>query len=78
LKNKLLTTNNDLIKLRNELLISKKIIEKNKLKIKFSEFVRLEPIYGKKCRKNFFNQLYQLGSDEYRKCVLNKGPNKKN
>ena len=29
--------------------------------------------FGHKCRKNFFNDGYNVGKVEYRKCVLNKG-----
>ena len=78
LKNKLLTADNNLSKLENELLISKKLIEEKKLQLDEINYLKQEILYGKKCRKNFFNQLYREGSNQYRKCVLNKGRKIKN
>ena len=78
LKNKLLTANINFSKLENELLISKKLIEENKLQLDEVNYLKQEIVYGKKCRKNFFNQLYREGSNQYRKCVLNKGRTIKN
>ena len=37
-------------------------------------FQELNLIYGKKCKKRLFNNLYKVGTPEYRTCVLNKGP----
>ena len=36
-------------------------------------FKELELKYQQKCKKNFFNKLYKVGTPEYRKCILNKG-----
>ena len=32
-------------------------------------------IYGHKCKKNIVNNKYDVGTPEYRKCVLRKGLN---
>ena len=40
------------------------------------EFIRLDLLYGKKCKKNLFNNLFKKGSAKYINCVLNKGPKK--
>ena len=78
MKNKLLTADNNLSKLENELLISKKLIEEKKLQLDEINYLKQETLYGKECRKNFFNRLYREGSNQYRKCVLNKGRKIKN
>ena len=63
----------------------KKIIEINKkanltqTRNENLEFLELNLSYGHKCRKTMFrSHLYRIGTDEYRNCVLNKGPIKKN
>ena len=40
------------------------------------EFIRLDLLYGKKCKKSLFNNLFKKGSAKYINCVLNKGPKK--
>ena len=43
------------------------------------EFLKLNLLYGHKCRKTFLKtNLYKISSSEYRVCVLNKGRTKKN
>ena len=43
------------------------------------EFLELNLLHGHKCKKNFFKpKLFKVGSAEYKACVLNKGPIKKN
>ena len=55
-----------------------KMMEDQK-KSKNLEFLELNLIYGHKCRKTIFkSNLFKVGTDEYRACVLNKGNNKKN
>ena len=77
LKSEINTLNNKLLLLNNELsskniTISQFNIDKTEL-----EFLRLNLEFGHKCRKS--NKLFQKsigfepGSDEYKKCVLNKG-----
>ena len=66
LKEKLFLTQNTL----------KKLEEKTKqFEIDQAEilFLRLNYQYGHKCRKNFYNNLYTIGTTEYKDCVLSKG-----
>ena len=56
--------------LQKEIKEQKKKLEQEKL------YNQLKPKYGRKCKKNFFNELYEVGSPEYRACVINKGPEK--
>ena len=37
------------------------------------KFLRLNLLYGHKCRKTIFNKLYKVGTPKYRNCVLQKG-----
>ena len=37
------------------------------------EYVEMKSLYGWKCKKNFFNKLYKVGTQKFRECVLNKG-----
>ena len=36
-------------------------------------FQKLNKIYKNKCKKTIFNQLYKVGTLEYRNCILSKG-----
>ena len=48
---------------------NKKILSTNEL-----EFLRLNLEFGHKCRKSFLNYKgYIVGSENYKKCVLNRG-----
>ena len=69
---------NKIIKLQNELIMTKKTIKKNKNESEKIQFLQLNLLYGSKCKKTFFNKLHKIGSDEYKTCVLNKGKIKKN
>lgn len=55
----------------------KKIISKSQINSEKLEFLELNLLYGSKCSKfnikNIFKKNYEIGSDEYKKCVLNKG-----
>ena len=42
------------------------------------KFNKLEPKYRFNCQKRIYNKLFKIGSEEYRTCILNKGPEKKN
>ena len=64
---------NESVRLKNEILITKKNNQKNKIKDEEIEFLKMNLYYGHKCRKNLINNLYKVGSFEYRKCVLRKG-----
>jgi len=57
------------VRLKNEILI----IKKNKIENDEIEFLKMNLFYGHKCRKNMINNLYKVGTPEYRKCVLKKG-----
>ena len=66
LKEKLILSQKELKKLENQ---------KNQIQIDQDEinFLRLNYQYGHKCRKTFYNQLYKIGTPEYKACVLSKG-----
>jgi len=50
-------------------------IKENKIKVDNLKFLEMNLLYGHKCRKTFFKQdLYKINTDEYRACVLDKGP----
>ena len=58
-----------------ELLESNKKIDLVKIRSADLAFLELNLTHGHKCRKTMFrNKLYKIGTDEYRACVLNKGP----
>ena len=60
---------NESDRLKNEILITKK----NKIQDEEIEFLKKNLLYGHRCRKNLINNLYKVGTPEYRKCVLKKG-----
>jgi len=62
---------NKIIKLQNEILITK-ANKKNKIQNNEKMYIELDKVFGKKCRKTIFNNLYKYGSEQYRACVLNK------
>ena len=64
---------NESIGLKNEILITKKNNQKNKIQDDEIEFLKMNLFYGHKCKKNIINNLYKVGTPEYRKCVLRKG-----
>ena len=69
----------DLINSEEKLKESSKKIRANKNKNENLRFLELNLLYGHKCRKSLFkSHLFKVGTDEYRVCVLNKGPIKKN
>ena len=47
----------------------------NKIEEKELKFLKLNLKYGHKCRKTFFNDLYKVGTIEYKNCILNKEKN---
>ncbi len=68
-----------LINTQDELKKSNERIKEGVLKSVRLKYLELEKLYGKKCKKTMFrSQLFKLGSDEYKACILNKGPTKKN
>jgi len=68
---------NKTIKLEKEIVIKNKIIGENKTNIDQLEFFELNLLYSHKCRKTFYNNLYKVGTQEYRDCIF-KGGDKKN
>ena len=64
---------NESDRLKNEILITKKNNQKNKIQYEEIEFLKKNLLYGHKCRKNLINNLYKVNTPEYRKCVLKKG-----
>ena len=62
-----------IIEQQNEILIIKNNIKKNTIQKEEIKFLRLNLLYGHKCRKTVFNNLYKVSSEKYRVCVLNKG-----
>ena len=48
--------------------VEEQIIQKEEIK-----FLKLNLLYGHKCRKTIFNKLYKVGTPKYRNCVLQKG-----
>jgi len=55
-------------KLEQEILETQKKLEQEIL------YNKLEPQFRKKCKKTIFNDLYKIGTSEYRECILYKGP----
>ena len=64
---------NESLSLKNEILITKTNNQKNKIQDEELEFLKKNLFHGHKCRKNMINNLYKVGTPEYRKCVLKKG-----
>ena len=67
-----------IIKLENEIFVIKKDIQQDELRKQEILFLELNILYAKKCKKNLLNKLYIEGSNDYKKCILNKGKIKKN
>ena len=68
---------NKTIKLEKEIVIKNKIIGENKTNIDQLEFLELNLLFSHMCRKTFYNNLYKVGTQEYRDCIF-KGGDKKN
>jgi rod shape-determining protein MreC len=60
------------IKLKNEKINLEKNLKEQSTTNIAKEFIRLDLLYGKKCKKNLFNNLYKKGSAKYINCVLKK------
>jgi len=61
------------IKLQNKLLSAESAINQNKRIIEEAQFIKWNDLYGKECKKTFYNNLHKVGTDEYKNCVLSKG-----
>tara|TARA_B100000787_G_scaffold99745_1_gene73660 strand:- start:1575 stop:2783 length:1209 start_codon:yes stop_codon:yes gene_type:complete len=69
----------DLNDAQNEIRKKNKELSKNREKSENLKFLELNLLHGHKCKKSLFrSHLYKVGSDEYRACILNEGPIKKN
>ena len=74
LKNEINNLNFKISNLNNEISSKERTISQFNLDNKELEFLRLNLEYGHKCRKSFLNNKgYIVGSENYKKCVLNKG-----
>tara|TARA_Y100000816_G_scaffold280791_1_gene254584 strand:+ start:429 stop:1658 length:1230 start_codon:yes stop_codon:yes gene_type:complete len=74
LKNEINNLNYEVFNLNNEISSQKKIISQFDVDNKELEFLRLNLEYGHKCRKSFLNNKgFNVGSAEYKNCVLKKG-----
>ena len=62
-------------KIQNEITELKNILNQNNFDKENLIFLQLDQVYGKKCKKTFLNNLYKVGSEKYKACVLNKGIN---
>ena len=66
--------NTQLVNLLNTIDSQNKTINQNKIDNKELEFLKLNLIYNKKCKKAFTNPKgFKFGTKEYRECVINKG-----
>ena len=64
----------EILNYKNEILFQKDIINQNDIDKEELIFLRLNLAHGHKCKKSFLNVGgFSLGTDEYKKCVLNKG-----
>ena len=74
LKNEINNLNSKISNLNNEISSKERTISQFNLDNKELEFLRLNLEYGHKCRKSFLNNKgYIVGSENYKKCVLNRG-----
>jgi rod shape-determining protein MreC len=66
--------NTQLVNLLNTIDSQNKTINQNKIDNKELEFLKLNLIYNKKCKKTFTNPKgFKFGTKEYRECIINKG-----
>ena len=66
--------NNKILSLSNEISFHKEKLNQVHVDLNELDFLRLNLDYGHKCRKSFLNNKgFLVGSEEYKKCVLNKG-----
>ena len=64
---------NKSIKLEKEIAIANNTNKKNIIASERTEFLEENLLYGHKCRKTFYNNLYKINTQEYKDCVYNKG-----
>ena len=74
LKNQINDLNYKVLNLNNEISSQNQTINQFNLDTAELEFLRLNLNHGHKCRKSFLNNKgFEIGSAEYKNCVLNKG-----
>ena len=74
LKGKINDLNNQINSFKNEIYNQKQTINQFDIDIKELKFLRLNLEYSHKCRKSFLNNKgFIVGTEGYKKCVLNKG-----
>ena len=74
LKNKVYELNLKFTDMNDQILSQKRIIDQSNVDIDELKFLKLNLEHGHKCRKSFFNSRgFEVGSDEYKNCVLSKG-----
>tara|TARA_B100001057_G_scaffold254909_1_gene255121 strand:- start:284 stop:1510 length:1227 start_codon:yes stop_codon:yes gene_type:complete len=60
--------------LQNKIFSQNEEIDEFNLETKEIEFLKMNLYYGHKCRRSFFNSKgFTVGSEDYKKCVMNKG-----
>jgi rod shape-determining protein MreC len=60
-------------KLENKIKKQNKEINQNKLDQEEFEFLKLNLLYSSKCQKSVFKKGYEVGTPEYKNCILKKG-----
>jgi rod shape-determining protein MreC len=60
-------------KLENKIIKQTKEINQNKLDQEEFEFLKLNLLYSTKCQKSIFKKGYEVGTPEYKNCILKKG-----
>ena len=74
LTNKINDLNNQISVLNNEIFSQKQQINQFNIDTQEFEFLKLNLEHGHKCRKSFFNaDGFNVGTEEYKSCVLNGG-----
>ena len=74
LKIKINELNNQILNFKNEIFSQKEQISQFNLDKEETEFLKMNLYYGHKCRRSFFNSKgFTVGSEDYKKCVMNKG-----
>ena len=74
LKNEIYILNNKILNQQKEISSQKEAVNQTNIDKSELEFLRLNLIYGHKCKKSFMNSKgFKVGTQGYKKCVLNKG-----
>ena len=64
---------NRIYNLQTKLLDAEEAVEEQTFQKEEMEFLKLNLLYGHKCRETLFNKLHKVGTPEYKNCVLQKG-----